>query len=64
MPRAARWRRAGQGPGLGAGWGEKGCGWTALVTGWVGAEMLLENSGPRDGREAGFLVSGVLEQVF
>ena len=51
-------------PGPGAGWGEKGCGWTALATGWVGAEMFLENSGPRGGREAGFLVSGVLEQVF
>lgn len=35
-----------------------------MATGWVGAEMLLENSGPRDGREAGFLVLGVLEQVF
>lgn len=44
--------------------GEKGFGWTALVTGWVDAEMLLENSGPRDGQEAGFQVSGVLEQVF
>lgn len=26
--------------------------------------MSLENSGPRDGQEAGFLVSGVREQVF
>ena len=64
VPRAATWHRAGPGPGPGAGWGEKGCGWTALATGWVGAEMFLENSGPRGGREAGFLVSGVLEQVF
>lgn len=59
-----RWRRAGLGPGRAAELGEKGFGWTALVTGWVDAEMLLENSGPQDGQEAGFQVSGVLEQVF
>lgn len=34
------------------------------MTGWADAEMSLENSGPRDGQEAGFLVSGVREQVF
>ena len=62
--RAARWCRAGQRPGRAAESGEKGFGWTALVTGWVDVEMFLENSGPRDGQEAGFQVSGVLEQVF
>ena len=29
-----------------------------MVTGWVDAEMFLENSSPQDGWEAGFLVSG------
>lgn len=62
--RAARWCRAGRGPGPRAGREEKGCGWLALVTGWVGAEMFLESSGPRGGQEVGFLVSGVQEQVF
>lgn len=32
----------------------------ALVTGWVDAEMFLENSAPQDGWEASFLVSGAV----
>lgn len=64
VQKAVRWCRAGRGPGPHAGREEKGFAWLALVTGWVGAEMFLENSGPRDGQEVGFLVSGVQEQVF
>lgn len=64
MQRAVRWRTAGLEPGLCAGREGKGFGWLALVTDWVGAEMLLKNSGPRNGQEVGFLASGVQEQVF
>lgn len=63
-PRAAGRRTAGPGPGPPAEWEEKGFGRLALATDWADAETVPENSGPRGGREAGFLVSGVQEQVF
>lgn len=64
VQRAGRWPRAGLGLGLCAVGEETDFERMALVTGWVEAETLLEHSGPRDGQEAGFLVSGALEQVF
>lgn len=60
VPRAGQWPV----PGLSAGGEEKGFERLALVTRSVQAEMNLENSGPQDGQEGGFLVLGVLEQVF
>lgn len=62
--RAGRWSRAGLGLGLCAGGEETDFERMALERGWVEAEMFLENSGPQDGQEVGFPVSGALEQVF
>lgn len=63
--RAAAWRCwGGQGLGLGAEREEKGSrGQPALVTHWAHAALFLGNSGPQDGPEVGFLVSGVREQA-
>lgn len=65
--REAAWRCWGrQGPGLGAEREEKGSrGQPALVTHWVRAALFLgnSNSGPQDGPEVGFLVSGGREQA-
>lgn len=52
-----------RGLGLRAGQEETGFQWLASVTSWVPAALSLGNSGPRDGQEVDFLVSGVLEQV-
>lgn len=60
---AVRWHTAARGLGLRAGQEEMGFQWPASVTSWVPAALSLGNSGPRDGQEVGFLVSGVLEQV-